>query len=129
MHHSIRPAALGRWAGVLLVVLLSHLALMASPLHAAAMDPDHGAMAEMTTIMDGDLSSMPPGLCPASSINCMIEWASPASEPSIQALLGPPLPDWLLPRPGDALVPAPSPQTLGPPQLVDAQALLQVFRI
>ncbi len=129
MHHTVRPAALARWAGLMLVALLSHLALMASPLHVAAMDADQGAMAEMATSMDGDLSSMPSGLCLAGSSNCMIEWASPASKLSIHALLGPALPDRPLSLVGDALVPAPSPYALGPPALVDVQVVLQVFRI
>jgi hypothetical protein len=119
---------LARQSGLLLVALVAHLALMASPLHTAAMYQDTGGSAEVAASMDDEASA---ASAPNSggSTGCMIEWASPATSLSIQLLVGAIPCDGVRPLLGVVIAPVPLPQAHGPPGPGDVQALLQVFRI
>ena len=130
---SQRPRALpaAQCSVALLVVLVAHLALMASPFHAPTMDPGGGVPVDVTAILDGDMLDLPMGAMPClgSSTNCTIEW-TPASNRLSLDVLGSPAPvggPRLLVDQAFSL--GPSPQAHGPPRPTSLQALLQVFRI
>ncbi len=113
-------------AAVLLLVLLSHLALMAIPLHAEAMGP---AMEASTTVVGAvDTAPRSTETCLASYADCMRAWISP-SRVSIDTLVSLVLPGRLLPLLGEMPSLGLTPHVLGPPQFTDPQALLQVFRL
>jgi hypothetical protein len=114
-------------AAVLVVALVAHLALMASPLH--AMDPDSAIMVTAEMEPDGVMSMPTPVACMGSSDDCSAEWTTPPSGWSIQSVVSPP--PALGARPLLDQVPgrAFDPHALGPPRSPDVQALLQVFRI
>jgi hypothetical protein len=116
-------------AAVLAVALMAHLALMASPLHAMAMDPDAATMVTAEMEPDGAMSMPTSAACMGRSGDCSAEWTAPASGWSIQSVLSPP--PALGARPLLDQVPARGfdPHALGPPRSPDVQALLQVFRI
>ncbi len=122
-----------RRAGVLLVVLLSHLAFMVSPVHALARHAESPASGH-------DVANAAHGHCvtctlPAASLrepahfgDCGIQ-AAPASAgfsngfPSTLTLSG-----RLGPWPCGSGWPRDLPEAHGPPRLAEAQAFLQVFR-
>ena len=119
-----------RRAGVLLIVLLAHLAVMASSLHAAVMVPGMGASVEQHATIAGMLDTTPMASagCATTFADCMQAWFSPL-RPVTEALIAGVLlgavrlvfeMNFLL-----GLLP----QALGPPKRPDLQALLQVFRI
>ncbi len=118
-------------AGVLVLILLAHLALMASPLHTMAMNPDPGVAPGAMTERDGEVSGSPMAAqpCLAGSTNCMAVWTSPSSGRPIYLLMSPVLLAGVRPGRGEILSLAPVPQALGPPKAASAQALLQVFRL
>ncbi|MCC6175702.1 MAG: hypothetical protein IT305_10400 [Chloroflexi bacterium] len=110
----------------LLVVLVFHLAYMASPLHAMTVEPqlDGREMAHA----DDDGGMVDAAQSDAHGRDCSIEWAksaqtawliSPLALPvsSISVLLA------------DQMPMPPTAQAIGPPKRGDPQALLQVFRI
>ena len=127
---SVKRAAAARRAGVLLLVLLAHLALMASSLHAAAMAPGMGASVEQSATIAGMLETTPMASagCADAFADCMQAWLSPA-RPVTYALLSALLLGGVRPLLETNLLLGPAPQALGPPKAPDVQALLQVFRI
>jgi hypothetical protein len=117
-----------RRAVVLLLALLAHLALMASPLHAAMVRGD-GAM--HATAMPDTSAPVQPGVDRADeghTGHCILRWTTSPGWPGVSLLLaamlaagigGP-----LTGPPGER----PVARALGPPLLGDPQSLLQVFR-
>jgi hypothetical protein len=118
-------------AGLLVLILLAHLALIASPLHAMTMNPDSRVAPEAVTEWGGQVSGMPMTAlsCLSSSTNCLVVWTSPASGRLMHLLISPVLFGGVLPLFDEILSLGPVPQALGPPKPADAQALLQVFRL
>jgi hypothetical protein len=118
----------GRRAVVLLVALLAHLALMASPLHAATIRGDGAAHA---TAMSGPTAPVHPEVDRADAGHaghCLLRWATAPRWPGLILHLaavpvegiGGPSTD----PPGER----PVARALGPPLHGDPQSLLQVFR-
>jgi hypothetical protein len=117
-------------AVVLLVILLSHLALMASPLHVVAAHLDDAAPARAEVDWHGEIGDT---LWPSAATDqhvgdCAPELVSPAGLalrfPADSALSG----NVGLLR-GDPMTADIVARTLGPPESADTQALLQVFRL
>ena len=129
--HSAGTSCAAQRAGVLVLILLAHLALMASPLHAMAMNPDPGAMTGAMTEWGGEVLGPPMAAqpCLGGSTNCMVVWTSPSSGRSIHLPISPVLLAGVRPLLGEILSLRPTPQALGPPKPASAQALLQVFRL
>ena len=129
--HSAGTSYAAQRAGVLALILLAHLAVMALPLHAMAMNPDSaistGAMAERGGEVSGSPMTAQP--CLSGSTSCLAVWTSPSSGLSIHHLISPVLLGGARPLLHQILLLGPVPQALGPPGSADAQALLQVFRI
>ena len=118
-------------AGLLTFILLAHLALMASPLHAMAMNPDSGVATGAMTEWGGEISGVPMTAqsCFGGSANCLVVWTSPSSGRLLHLLISPLLLAGVLPLFDEILSLGPIPQVLGPPKPAAAQALLQVFRL
>ena len=121
-----RPAS---WAWLLLLVLLVHLAFMASPLHVAGMEPDReiASAVGLSTYQGMSVAAGPSVLDAHQYDHCAVEWMAPQA-PTIHLLAGS--------FPGGLRVPAdpslssdPVSPAIEPPRLADPQALLQVFRI
>jgi hypothetical protein len=128
----MKPAQrLTRWSGLVLLMLLGHLMLMASPLHATML-----GLAELSPAQVGG-SELPAGLNEAQvelvgaqhvGHHCAVEWSAPAK---LGLGLGSgPGAGWPLITPELGLKPvAPNVGTPGPDRQPDRQALLQVFRL
>ena len=121
---------LPRLAAVLLISLIAHLVLMTTPLHGAMLAPGMAAshpegLAE-ALVADGESAWSPLGALHGQ--HCVMEWRS--SEQPLLTFLGRVgvlnLSAPLLFEPVRWRPPA---QALGPPQQIDRQALLQVFRM
>jgi len=113
---------LARRAAVLLLILLGHLALMASPLHAAGPHPGDaaplqaGEQFQASPTSDAADDCAPRGAPPPDGVSSRF--------PLDSALLG----NGRLPL-GAGWAPLALAHGPGPPRSTDAQALLQVFRI
>jgi hypothetical protein len=126
-----RLSRLSRQTSVwLLIILLGHVALMASPLHVAAM----GMNSEQEESPDGIIysgTSAPTWLGSGDangSTSCMIKWTWPPPKPTIGTSTGLLPPSSIgLHLSGPAPV-CPFPRAHGPPKPVDFQTALQVFR-
>ena len=118
-------------ASALVVLLVAHLVVMATPLHDLVMDSEwSGTAASMNQAQDG--VSLPPGVQLASVDDigdCAIVW-------TVLARQAPGFPVAAVVVSTVSIVPVvtsfgppPLPRTLSPPLSADWQALLQVFRI
>lgn len=123
-----KASGLTRPGVMLALVLIGHLALMASPLHAMAMYPDGEELAALAS-EGGSASTMPSASCMGGASTCSTEWSAPISRGSIglsitSLSIGTTsfVPDQTLSR-------NTFPRTLGPPLTLDTQAILQVFRL
>jgi hypothetical protein len=128
--YAVRLLREPRLAAVLLIGLVAHLLLMASPVHAAMLavgmaEPGHAQVSEES------VAGLRAGWTPigaAHSGHCTVAWSSP-DEPILKFLgrVG------MLSSDAPLLVGSgrwrPRARALGPPQQVDRQALLQVFRL
>ncbi len=117
-------------AVVLLVILLSHLALMASPLHVVAAHLDDAAPARAEVDWHGQPGD---GLWPSAPVDRHVGDCAPESVPPAGLALGFPaallLPGNVGLLRGGPVAADPVAQAFGPPESADTQALLQVFRI
>ena len=125
LRHRLRALRVSYLAAGLVLALVAHLALMASPLHAAAMSPEAGTAMEL----DGAMSAPPSLSCMDSAGSCAAEWTAPTSSWSVPSALSAPPALGAHPLLGVLAPRSPSPQAHGPPQPPDLQVLLQVFRI
>jgi hypothetical protein len=119
---------------VLLFILLSHLALMASPLHSMTMHlipavvlPAH------VTVHEGHGAANEPPALPVpdrqQSIDCVLECAPPSGQSILRVPASEALPTWARLSLDRAVPSFPLPRALAPPWDADPQAFLQVFRI
>ena len=124
--------ATGRLALAGLLALLGHLAVMASPAHAAvahqaspaAAMSGHGRAAHEPALGLTALSG------PREAANdCAVESAASTPSRSTRALLGPAPLAWSVPAAGPVEAAAPPAQAQSPPLLTHARAFLQVFRM
>lgn len=118
-------------AAVLFAVLVTHLIVMATPLHDLVMNSDRSEQStSMHRTQDG--VDLPPVAQLASMDDigdCAIMWTVLSRQaPSLSATVGAvsTLGEMPMVAPHG---PPPLPRTLGPPLVVDRQALLQVFRL
>jgi len=112
---------------VLLLVLLAHLVLMATPFHLAMMDGDQAVQAVMAGAGDdGHLGQV--SLTDPPHPDCAIEWARVSRASALVLLLVGPVLGWLLGATPSTQAVRPRPQANSPPA-GDWQALLQVFRL
>jgi hypothetical protein len=123
-----------RPAMVLLLVLLSHLALMASPLHElrheSSISVPHRAQLSLQHAHAGadDVGTLPTRDTER-AVDCALKAAPPFARVSIPMSTSELLPAWAR-LALDLAVPACLPrQGRGPPQSADPQALLQVFHL
>jgi hypothetical protein len=125
--------ATGRLALAGLLALLGHLAVMASPAHAAV--AHQAAPSAATMSGHGHPAHEPaPGLTalsgPREAANdCAVESAAATPGRSTRALLGPAPLAWSVPAAGPVEAAAPAAQAQSPPLLTHARAFLQVFRM
>jgi hypothetical protein len=118
-------------SGLALLLLLGHLTLMASPLHAAML----GVPELSSSQVGGSELQAAAGQAqlqvvgsPHVGHHCAVEWSSPAKP--ILCLPSGSSASWSwLAAELDRKLPVPSRYALGPPQQLDLQTLLQVFRI
>ena len=125
LRHRLRALRVSYLAAGLVLALVAHLALMASPLHVAAMSSEGGAAMEL----DGAMSAPPSLACMGSAGSCAAEWTAPTSSWSIQSVLSELPALGAQPLAGVLGSRRPNSQAHGPPQPPDLQVLLQVFRI
>ena len=126
---SSRAHSSRRQAAVLLLVLLAHLGMMASPLHLMAMYAMLEASPGVEARAGGEPSAVPSVDCSGSSTTCMIQWMWPPVRRSLDLLTSPALVSGARILLDQTFSLGPSPQAHGPPQPTRLQALLQVFRI
>lgn len=119
----------------LLVFLLLHLTLMASPLHGRTMPrvafPDtatSAAMADMVPMATG-VGLASPASASHPVLDCRLQPASPPAWPVPRALPCGTLLLWAPPMADTAVTVGPRFQPPNPVHLADPQALLQVFRV
>ena len=124
------PSLLPRLAAVLLISLITHLVLMTTPLHAATLAPGMAASHSegLAKALGSDQESAWSPLEVVHGQHCAVEWSS--SKQPLLTFLGPVgvlnLSVPLLLQPVGWF---PCAQPRGPPQPIDRQALLQVFRM
>jgi hypothetical protein len=112
-------------AAGLLVVLVVHLAYMASPLHATMVEPQLGGR-EMVH-GDADVGAVEAADADNYGHDCSIEWTTSTQAAWFVLTLVPPVGSIHVLQ-ADQPSTRPTAQALGPPQRGDSQALLQVFR-
>lgn len=127
--HPLQPFRLARWAGALVLVVLAHIAFMATPLHAAAMhrpgDLTHGAEVGAVDEPFGD-AALELG---HGDGHCAIRWSLPSAPWAFQALDELVYGARAMALSGEPAALGSAPRAIGPPRLVALQVLLQVFRI
>jgi hypothetical protein len=135
---------MARRAALVLMLMLGHLVLMATPLHARALA--HAGPSAVAARQPGQHSSLPgqhgesvgavgaaavlqPGSAAATPADCRFEPAPPPGGPTVRwlAAQGASLPLW--PAPGPLASVRPAACATGPPIVLLSQPFLQVFRI
>src|SRR5688572_7788346 len=87
LRQRLRTLGVSHLAAGLVLALVAHLALMASPLHAMAMSPDGGAAAPAAVELHGAMPAPQSLSCMGSAADCTAEWTAPASSWSIQSVM------------------------------------------
>jgi hypothetical protein len=131
MHRRSHADSTTRCAVVLLLVVLAHLAFMATPLHAAMIDPAEG----MLTPIERDQTDARPaetGEVVATDHqieHCALTWSLPSPGVLQVDATSWDVPSRIPPLANTVAAARPVPQAIGPPVVADPQALLQVFRV
>jgi hypothetical protein len=110
----------------MLVVLIAHLALMASSLHDVLMHPEATGHDQQATFADETGTSHVALAEPDSGQHCGVVWTVLERQPTLLPLI------WLTFSAPTLAAPTraacrPTPRALGPPIRADSQALLQVL--
>ena len=138
MHKQGLPAKTRAWrsrfgAGVLLLIVLSHLTVMSSPVHAGAVHP-HGSLSDQHVVIQdhadgaGGNVAAPRKLGTEPDADCGIKWVPPLAGPSVPIPGVATLLHSIYPAPADLLWLGVAYPPFRLPDPGSLQALLQVFR-